>query len=191
MGIMESFHKIPLKWAQTKDKIFLTLEGVDLNNQKMDIKPTGLVSFRGESKGALYGIEHMLFGELDIEKSKWNTKGRSVIFNLVKKESGPFWPRLLKDEKKDQTIKADWDKWIDEDEEEKKVEGDWDPEKMNDINPNQFGSDSDDDEEEAKPDLGDLDKEEKKEEPAKPAPEAEAKPPTEEKPAEEKAQISY
>ena len=47
-----------------------------------------------------------MFDEVDVEKSKWSTKGRDVIFNVVKKKAGPFWPRLLKDEKKDPSIKV-------------------------------------------------------------------------------------
>lgn len=41
-----------------------------------------------------------------MEKSKWNAKGRNTIFSLAKKTSGPFWPRLTKDTKKDPNIKA-------------------------------------------------------------------------------------
>ena len=47
-----------------------------------------------------------MFDEIDVEKSKWSAKGRNAIFNIVKKKSGAFWPRLLKDTKKDQSIKA-------------------------------------------------------------------------------------
>lgn len=75
-------------------------------------------------------VKFQLFDEIDTEKSKWSTKGRNVKFNIVKKKVGPFWPRLIKDEKKESTIKADWDKWIDEDEEEKKPEPGWDPDSM-------------------------------------------------------------
>ena len=75
-----------------------------------------------------------MHGEIDVEKSKWSAKGRNTIFNIAKKAVGPFWPRLLKDAKKDPTIKADWDKWTDEDEEEKKpAGGEWDPNKMDGI----------------------------------------------------------
>ena len=87
-------------------------------------------------------VDITMFDELDVEKSKWNSKGRFTIFNIAKKKTGTFWPRLLKDTKKDATIKvimqipvfqADWDKWIDEDEEEKKTGEEWNPDKMNGI----------------------------------------------------------
>ena len=72
-----------------------------------------------------------------------------MIFNIVKKKAGAFWPRLLKSDKKEPTVKADWDKWIDEDEEEKKPAPGWDPESMEGMHPHGEGKcDSDDDEEE-------------------------------------------
>ena len=53
-----------------------------------------------------YGFDIELHGELDTDKSKSNTKGRNVIFNLTKKNPGPFWSHLAKDSKKDPNIKA-------------------------------------------------------------------------------------
>ena len=46
----------------------------------------------------------------------------------------PFWTRLSKDDKKNNFIKVDWNKYVDEDEEEeeadKGVGADWDPSMM-------------------------------------------------------------
>ena len=54
-------------------------------------------------------------------------------FNLIKKEQGPYWPRLIKDEKKYNHIALDWNKYVDEDEEDeeagKGLEG-WNPDMM-------------------------------------------------------------
>jgi hypothetical protein len=49
-----------------------------------------------------------MFDEVDVEKSKWNSKGRNTIFNIVKKKTGVFWPRLVKDTKKDSSIKVEF-----------------------------------------------------------------------------------
>lgn len=46
-----------------------------------------------------------MFDEIDVEKSKWNAKGRNAIFNIAKKKEG-FWARILKDTKKDPMIKV-------------------------------------------------------------------------------------
>lgn len=56
-----------------------------------------------------------------------------MIFNIAKKKTGPFWPRLIKDDKKEHTINSDWVKWMDEDDEEKKPGAEWDPDSMNGI----------------------------------------------------------
>ena len=47
-----------------------------------------------------------MLDEVDVEKSKWNAKGRNIIFNIAKKKTGTFWSRLLKDTKKDPMIKV-------------------------------------------------------------------------------------
>jgi prostaglandin-E synthase len=87
--------------------------------------------FSGERDSLTFVVDFQLFDEINVETSKYSTKGRNVIFNIMKKNVGPFWPRLIKDTKKEQTIKSDWDKWADEDEEEKKPGADWDPDQMN------------------------------------------------------------
>lgn len=43
---------------------------------------------------------------------------RSLEFAIPKKEAGPFWPRLLKSDKKIHWLKIDFNKWKDEDDEE-------------------------------------------------------------------------
>jgi len=124
-----------------------------------------------------------LFDEINVEESKWDTKGRNIIMNLVKKnQDKDYWPRLTSDKAKNPHITADWAKWVDEDEEEEAHKGlsqDWDPSNMNNFNMGNMGNmggdygqegDSDDDEEEEKEeakqeegakkanaDLGDLD----------------------------------
>lgn len=131
-----------------------------------------------------------MFDEVDIEGSKWNTKGRNIIFNIIKKnQDKEYWPRLTKEKIKNPHINIDWGKWVDEDEEEEEADkglsNDWDPSNMNAFNMGDYGDqggDSDDEEEEeehvhsehcshgapegGKPnaDLGDLDADEEKKE---------------------------
>ena len=46
-----------------------------------------------------------LFGEVVVEESKWNTKGRNVIVSIAKKDdSAEYWPRLTKDKAKNNSI---------------------------------------------------------------------------------------
>lgn len=150
--------------------------------------------YRAESHGHAYGFDLALFGAVSVEESKWNTKGRNIILNIVKANSeDAYWPRLTKEKVKNTHIQADWAKWVDEDEEDeaKPLGEDWNEDNMNNFGGGgaggQFGGpggDSDDEEEEEEEhvhgencdhdhgvgqgeknaDLGDLDAEE---EPAK------------------------
>jgi len=38
--------KAPIKWAQTKDKLIITVETPDLSNHKIEIKPEGRLTYR-------------------------------------------------------------------------------------------------------------------------------------------------
>ena len=75
------------------------------------------------------------FGEVEKEKSAWNTKGRNVIISLAKKDTeAEYWTRLTKAKVKNQKIQVDWSKWVDEDEEGAAggddMGQDWDPSMM-------------------------------------------------------------
>ena len=60
---------------------------------------------RAESHGSDYGFDIELFGEVVVENSKWNTKGRTIIVSLAKKdESAEYWPRITKDKTKNPHI---------------------------------------------------------------------------------------
>ena len=99
-----------------------------------------------------------------MDESKWNTKGRNIILNIVKQDQdASYWPRLTKDKIKNAHIQADWSKWVDEDEEDeaKPLGEDWNQDNMNAFGGGGMpgmpgmggmggmeGGDSDDDEEE-------------------------------------------
>ncbi len=52
------------------------------------------------------------------KETKWQALPRHIIFNIAKKESGPYWDRLIKQPGKQWWLKADWSKWKDEDEDD-------------------------------------------------------------------------
>ena len=90
-----------------------------------------------------------------MDESKWNTKGRNIILNIVKQDQeASYWPRLTKDKIKNTHIQADWSKWVDEDEEDeaKPLGEDWNQDNMNAFGGaggmGMDGGDSDDEEEE-------------------------------------------
>lgn len=151
-----------MKWAQRKDRIFITLEVPDMQNHNIDLKEQTL-RITGQANGKNYDGELELFDEVVVSESGWNTKGRYIILSIAKKnkEAEEYWPRLTKDKAKNNHIKIDWSKWVDQEDEGKVKKGgpedDWDPEGMNDFNMGNFGGDNsdDDDEEEAEGEVQD------------------------------------
>ena len=114
----------------------MTIELADFENHKIELTPEGQLKFQAESHSNVYGFDMQLFEEVDLEASKWNTKGRNIILNIVKKNADQeYWPRLTKDKIKNTHIQIDWGKWVDEDEETeaKPLGEDWEGNNMNDF----------------------------------------------------------
>jgi len=123
-------------WAQRssnsdpeKNFIYLTITVPDVPpaNLKLDLKPTTL-AFKGHSDSLKrsYHLELEFYGEIDPENSKINHTSRNVEIKLRKKElKEEYWPRLLKESKKLQFLKTDFDKWVDEDDQNEAPEEDY------------------------------------------------------------------
>lgn len=123
-------------WAQRssnsdpeKNFIYLTITVPDVpaSNLKLDLKSSSLV-FKGHSDTLkrTYHLELEFFGEIDPENSHVNHTSRNVEIKLRKKElKEEYWPRLLKESKKLQFLKTDFDKWVDEDEQNEAPEEDF------------------------------------------------------------------
>lgn len=58
-----------------------------------------------------------------MQKSKFAVRDRVIEFALEKKESGPFWQRLVKEKTKQHWLKIDFNKWKDEDESDEEGAG--------------------------------------------------------------------
>jgi len=123
-------------WAQRshstdaeKNVIFLTINVPDVptSNIKLDLKSTGL-TFTGHSDTLkkTYHVELEFYDEIDVENSKVNHTARDVEMKLRKKKvTETYWPRLLKESKKQHFLKTDFDKWVDEDEQNEGEEEDF------------------------------------------------------------------
>merc|ERR1712011_40192 len=70
------------------------------------------------------------FKDIDTKKSKYAARDRVIEFALEKKDSGPYWKRLVKEEKKQHWLKVDFNKWKDEDESDDEAGGGQDLEEM-------------------------------------------------------------
>jgi HSP20 family molecular chaperone IbpA len=122
-------------WAQRssavdaeKNFIYLTISVPDVpkENLKLDLKPTTL-KFNGHSDSLkrTYHLELEFYAEIDPENSNVHHTGRNIELKLRKKElKEEYWPRLLKEAKKLQFLKTDFDKWVDEDEQNEAPEED-------------------------------------------------------------------
>ncbi|KAI1339919.1 HSP20-like chaperone [Xylariaceae sp. FL0016] len=122
-------------WAQRssstdpeKNFIYLTISVPDVTkeNIKLDLQPTSL-TFTGHSETLkrTYHLELSFYAEIDPQASNTHHTARNVEMKLRKKElKEEYWPRLLKDAKKVQFLKTDFDKWVDEDEQNEAPEDD-------------------------------------------------------------------
>mmetsp|Transcript_90791 Transcript_90791/g.256406 ORF Transcript_90791/g.256406 Transcript_90791/m.256406 type:complete len:199 (-) Transcript_90791:102-698(-) len=107
----------PVKWAQRKDSIYLTISLPDVVDHKIELTEKKLL-FSGKSGGQQYTLDLEFLKELTTDGSIWNVLPNAIHMKLLKKEQDEeFWPRLLLDKVKEKTnVKIDWDKYVDEDE---------------------------------------------------------------------------
>mmetsp|Transcript_63130 Transcript_63130/g.123995 ORF Transcript_63130/g.123995 Transcript_63130/m.123995 type:complete len:248 (-) Transcript_63130:101-844(-) len=109
----------PIKYAQRKDSIYLTIDLPDLTEESISLTADKL-DFSGKSNGKDYTVELVFMNEVDPDTSTWKVLQRSVQMHIMKKDQDQeeFWVRLLKDKVLEKTnVKIDWDKYVDEDEE--------------------------------------------------------------------------
>ncbi|CAG9319180.1 unnamed protein product [Blepharisma stoltei] len=159
---MEARHT-PIKWAQRKAQVFITLELNNLieNSCTIQTTPEGGIHFKGTNKdtGSEVTVDLELFEKIVPAECKWKVTGRSVQLSLAKENKEvEYWPRLLKQTGKLPWIAIDWSKWVDEEDENSKAKPDFDYD-YNNMPDYDEGEDSDEEseEEEAPADLGDLD----------------------------------
>ena len=153
---------VPVKWAQHKKIVFLTLEAKNLSSEGrvISLTPEGHLHFEGTNKvtSCHYSLDLNLHDEVVVETTKWKVTDYCVQFSISKKnETAEFWPRLIKEKGKVNNITIDWTRWVDEDEADSK-KMDYDSEGFGDL-PDEDDEDSDDQE----ADLGDLEGENMKE----------------------------
>jgi len=138
-------HTPDFYWAQRKDKLFLTIDvpNVDKNQVSIELTDDGKLSFKGRGgelhEKADYELHLELLHPIKAEESKYSVTARNIRFVIMKKESGSYWERLLKQPGKNIHCKVDWEHWKDEDSEDEFDFGSaWDSKDMADFD---FGSD--------------------------------------------------
>ncbi len=151
-----------IKWAERKDKLFVTIDLDDVKEPKIDISDNNHLLFSGVSNGKEYKLDLELYGEVDKAQSKWTIDTRNIFLKIIKKTKGPYWNYINKDKKKYSYIHVDWNQYVDEDEEDEKPEFNFPG--MDGGNFMDMGGDvpDEDDEDPNKEKLDDLDKAEDK-----------------------------
>ena len=76
--------------------MFITIEVPDCENIAIDVnEENNQLLFSAVASGQAYELQLPLFAAVSKADSKWNTKGRSIILNLSKKDQdAEWWPRL-------------------------------------------------------------------------------------------------
>ena len=117
----------PIKWAQNKESLYVTVDLPDVTNEKVQLTNKSL-KFEGMSNGQQYEVELVFLNEVDTEakESQWKVAPRNVHFYILKKnKEDEFWPRLLESKTLEKTnVKTDWNKYVDEDDDEAAAGGD-------------------------------------------------------------------
>jgi len=101
-------------WAQRTDRVLVSIQLDDVSDEQITVDSSKL-TFSGKSHNKTYGVDFEFFDSIIPEESKQRKGGREYYFDLKKKDSGPYWPRLLKEKTKHQNLKVDFNRWKDED----------------------------------------------------------------------------
>lgn len=109
-------------WAQRSNILFLTICLEDCKDPTLKVE-ADKVYFKGVggTDKKAHELTINLYGEIDPEKTVQSLKGRNIELVLTKKNEGPFWPRLTKENQKHHWLKSDFNKWVDEDDSEEEA----------------------------------------------------------------------
>eukprot|EP00758_Cryptobia_borreli_P006112 Tbor_TRINITY_DN5083_c0_g4::TRINITY_DN5083_c0_g4_i1::g.14240::m.14240/K15730/PTGES3; cytosolic prostaglandin-E synthase len=114
----------PVKWAERKDKLFITVETSNASNVNVKFTEES-ISVSGEGKtakmldGGLFNFTINLKHRIEPGKGSYKVLGQGIEICAIKAESGPYWERLTKEPSKTTKnwLSSDWNLWKDEDEE--------------------------------------------------------------------------
>ncbi|XP_071493666.1 uncharacterized protein [Diadema antillarum] len=114
----QSTTKIPtVLWAQREDCLLLTIEVPKAVEEDITFEPEKVhLKCKGGLENEPYELEFEFHKDISPKTSKYKIQGRHIDMLVKKKESGPYWPRLTKESKKQHWLRTDFSRWKDEDE---------------------------------------------------------------------------
>jgi hypothetical protein len=144
----------PIRWAQRKDKVLVTVGVIDVRDPVLTIEGTNF-TFSGKAGETSYANTVELYAEVDHHASKYLVRPRGVEIALVKKDASVWWPRLAKGMAKLHWLTVDWSRWVDSsDDERAKPDFNWDRGEASGLGHHHCSScSSSDDEDATKPDV--------------------------------------
>ena len=147
---MEGKTQFPiLKWAQRKDLLYITINVVHTDKPTVEIIDGKTLKYAGSDGVKKYAFEIEFNDEVVKEESKYTLDSRNIFLKIKKKTSGPYWPRLTKDNVKYQWIQVDWAYYTEEDEEDEVAQPNFDGQDFGDL-----GGEMDEDDEPPKDECG-------------------------------------
>jgi len=109
-------HLPAVMWAQRNDKLYVTINVEDCQNPVIKFESDKVVfSGTGGPDKLDYELTMTFYGDIEPTQSKFATLSRHIPMIIRKKDSGTYWPRLLKEARKVHWLKTDFEKWRDED----------------------------------------------------------------------------
>merc|ERR1711976_33182 len=110
-----------VKWAQRKDRIYFTIDAVEVTNPEIDIVNGRTLKFKGTTKDRNYEFSLDLYEEVNKEESKFSFTGGNSFLNVRKMTKGEYWPRITEKSCKLNWLQCDWGYYIDEEDEEEEA----------------------------------------------------------------------
>lgn len=104
-------------WAQTRDRVFITIKIIDLKEQEIEILDN-IIIFKGKNNESDFNLKLRLFKTIITTESNWSIKVNGVEFNL-RKDGDFFWGKLLTE--KYNNLRIDWSRWQDDDDSDDEV----------------------------------------------------------------------
>ena len=107
---------IQVRWAQRKEKIWISVEAPDIQDAEVEMEDSGLIQIT--AKDARQSCTLQLLHRIHAAESSWVESGRCVRLEIAKAEYGrPYWDKLVVADRRLANVTPDWASWIDEEEE--------------------------------------------------------------------------
>jgi prostaglandin-E synthase len=111
---------VPVKWAQRKDKLFVTLDAISATGVSVEFADSSItVSGTNGATKAPFLTKLSLFKPIDPAGSSYKVLGPCIQVAAKKAESAPHWDKLVVEPTKQTKnwLSCDWSLWKDEEDE--------------------------------------------------------------------------